>query len=337
MDFTSLSIVHPRKIDGEWLLKDYLGNLKVRTSIGRNSYMVKPGLYKIGNPGKDSEVIVTSNYKLTFDIIRRTLKDENVWLLILQTFGVNVWCAAGKGTFGTDELVKQIQDTNLQNFVSHKRVIVPQLGAPGMSAHEVRNQTGFNVKYGPVRAQDIISFIKAGYRKTEEMRSVKFGLYDRFILTAAEMANYFKYYLIAMVCFILISGFTLGGYSIVEVRQGWFYELINLSLAYLSGTVLAPILLPYIPSRYFSAKGIIVGVLTFGVLYFSIYTELSILYNLGWLLLSAAISSFLAMNFTGATTFTSLSGVRKEMKIFVPIQLLLFLAGLVLLIISNFN
>jgi hypothetical protein len=40
----------------------------------------------------------------------------------------------------------------------------------------------------------------------------------------------------------------------------------------------------------------------------------------GCLLVAAALSSFLGMNFTGASTYTSLSGVEKEMRLALPLQ-----------------
>ena len=134
MDFSNLTVVTPTRVDSRWQREDKLGALRVRASLGRNSYRVKPGLYKIGDPGKDSEVIVTANYKLSFDVVRRNLEGIDAWILVLETYGINVWCAAGKGTFGTDEMVRQIKDSQLQLYVSHKRVIVPQLGAPGAMA-----------------------------------------------------------------------------------------------------------------------------------------------------------------------------------------------------------
>jgi len=41
------------------------------------------------------------------------------------------------------------------------------------------------------------------------------------------------------------------------------------------------------------------------------------------------------MNFTGASTFTSLSGVKKEMKYALPLQIVLGIAGLGLFLVSN--
>ena len=84
------------------------------------SYKISPGLYAVGNPDHTSPVLVSANYKLTFDKMRKELSELDCWLLILDTKGINVWCAAGKGTFGTNELVRRISKTRLSKIVSHK-------------------------------------------------------------------------------------------------------------------------------------------------------------------------------------------------------------------------
>ena len=112
--------------------------------------------------------------------------------------------------------------------------------------------------------------------------------------------------------------------------------VLYLVLAYLSGAFLTPILLPWLPFRHFGGKGLVAGVLLFGLILLFTLQVHSRLYVIGWGLISGAVSSFLAMNFTGASTYTSLSGVRKEMRLFVPLQLLLVLTGLSLVIFSKF-
>lgn len=336
MDFSKLSVISIPRVDSNWTRTDYLGALKVRLSIGRNSYEVKPGLYKFGNPGKESEVIVTSNYKLTFDIVRRSLLGIDTWILVLNTFGVNVWCAAGKGTFGTQELIKQIKESRLQNYVSHKRVIVPQLGAPGVSGFKVKEATGFKVNFGPIRAEDIKTYISDKYKKSQKMRSVKFNFIDRVILSPVELAGSLRYLIYAILAMVLISGIYTGGFSLTYMWQVGIRSTLFLLLAYFSGAVLGPALLPWIPIKHFGGKGLIIGFLTFTFVILFSYPEYSITYLLGWLLISGAISSFMTMNFTGASTYTSLSGVQKEMRIFVPIQIAFVLIGLTLIILSNF-
>lgn len=125
------------RVSTKLTLADRLGAWRVRWNIRRMDYRVPPGLYAVGGPGADSPVLVTANYKLTFDSLRRELSSIAAWILVLDTRGVNVWCAAGKKTFSTDELIRRVTDGGLDRIVSHRRLVLPQLGAPGVAAHLV--------------------------------------------------------------------------------------------------------------------------------------------------------------------------------------------------------
>lgn len=291
---------------------DVLGAWKSRWGIGRTNYSVEPGLYAIGKPDNNSPVFVSANYKLTFDTLRKNLEGVDCWLLILETKGINVWCAAGKGTFGTEELVQRIQSSNLARYVSHKKLILPQLGATGVSAHEVKNLSGFYVDYGPVRSSDIKNYINAGYEATKEMREVQFDLWDRVILIPMELVPALKYTLPVFGVMLLANQFIPKPFDKTD------YAALGCSV--LAGSVLTPALLPYIPGRAFAWKGWLLGLgCTIKILGFTgKLRKGSLLLSAGHLLLFPAISSFLAMNFTGASTYTSPSGVNKEMKKALP-------------------
>ena len=150
------------KVKTELGFEDRLGAWKVRWGISRMNYTIKPGLYAVGNPNPTSPIFVSANYKLGFDALRSNLNGISAWMLVLDTKGINVWCAAGAGTFGTDEIVNRIEKTNLSKVVSNRTLIVPQLGAPGVSAHKVKERSGFQVIYGPARASDIQQFMHNG-------------------------------------------------------------------------------------------------------------------------------------------------------------------------------
>jgi CO dehydrogenase/acetyl-CoA synthase gamma subunit (corrinoid Fe-S protein) len=151
------------------------------------SYTIAPGIYAIGNPDENSEVLATANYKLTIDTLRAQLAGLNLWLLVLDTNGINVWCAAGKGTFGTEELSRRLYFLKQLNIIRHSRVIVPQLGAPGVAAHQVKQYTGFTVIYGPVRAADIPRFLRNNRIVDEKMRRVTFSLRARIVFLPIEL------------------------------------------------------------------------------------------------------------------------------------------------------
>ena len=262
-------------------------------------------------------MLVTANYKLTFDSLRKELSALSAWILVLDTKGVNVWCAAGKGTFGTDELVYRIEISGLKDFVSHRRLILPQLGAPGICAHEVLQRSGFKVIYGPVRAKDVLAFIGHDMTKTREMATVNFSLVDRLILTPAELSYVSKFIFIfigiALVLWLIgVETFLFGG---VMPYIG----------AVLVGNFVVPALLPWIPGAAFSFKGWLTGVVFSVILFFAQGESWQLL--LTYLLILPPISSYIAMNFTGSSTYTSLAGVQKETEMALPIILSSLIAG----------
>lgn len=323
-------------VSTSWSTSDIIGTLKVRWSIGRNNYAVKPGLYATGNPDEHSNVFVSANYKLSFDHLRRALKGINAWILVINTKGINVWCAAGKGTFGTTELSNRIRAHELRKIVSHRRVIVPQLGAVGVSAHEVKKLSGFNVVYGPVKASDIKGFVDAGNKASAEMRKITFPFIERLKLIPVEL-SYGKYYLLLIpALFFILSGISKHGYSIDKAWSKGAVAVLNLFSAYIAGCVLAPALLPWLPFKRFSLKGLLMGWLVSGILFYFNLLGNSIEENISWLLINGSLSSFLAMNFTGTSTFTSLSGVQKEMKLALPMQIIAAVLGIIIWIITLF-
>ena len=321
-------------------LADKLGSWKARWGIKRMGFIVTPGLYAVGNPTSESYVFVTANYKMSFDHLRSQLGGRDAWIIVLDTKGINVWCAAGKGTFGTDELVNRMDKIKLSEIVTHRKLILPQLGATGVSAHEVENRTGFKVIYGPILATDLPAFVDSHMSATRQMRSVRFSLTDRLPLIPIEITNSLKYILLIVACFFLLSGLSSGGYSFEKVLTVGLGCVVLLSGAYLAGTVLTPVLLPWLPGRSFASKGAWAGLIfvltAYG--YSWIYEGFfgNMINDIAWILLILAISSFLGMNFTGASTYTSLSGVRREMRIAVPLQIAFAVIGFGLWLTGRF-
>lgn len=319
---------------------DHIGSFKARLGVGRMHYSIEPGLYAVGTPDSNSPVLVSANYKMSFDRLRSQLSGRNAWIVVLDTKGINVWCAAGKGTFGTDEIVRRVNDCRLTEIVSHHTLVVPQLGAPGVSAHEVKRRCGFRVVYGPVRAVDLCAFLDAGMKATPEMRRVHFGIRDRMVLVPVEFIFGWKYAAIATGVFLLLSGIGRDGYSPGRVAGVGVVSAALCIGAYLCGTVALPALLPWLPGRAFAVKGAFAG------LAFAVIAELIALAHPGllgsgpsaaaWFFIAPAIASFVGMNFTGTSTYTSLSGVMREMRIAMPVQGICAGAGLVLWIVGRF-
>jgi hypothetical protein len=289
-------------------------HLQARLGWKRIEHRVRPGIYRVGEPTPESPVFVSANYTLSFDALRTSLAGIDAYILVLDTFGINVWCAAGKGTFGTDELVGRIASTGLDDVVSHRELIVPQLGATGIAGHQVKERSGFKVRFGPVRAEDIPAYL--GEKKaTTEMRLVRFDLADRLLVVPVELVHALLPVAAIAVAAFFLSGL-LGGLAVIT--------------AGLAGLVLFPMLLPYIPGRDFSVKGFLLGALA--ALPFAVAIGLRagdivwwerLLGALPYALALPVLTSFIALNFTGCSTFTSLTWVKREMYTYIP-----YMAGL---------
>jgi hypothetical protein len=307
---------------------DHWDHFLTRVGYRRGEHRVEPGLYAIGSPVPDSPVFVTANYSLSFDALRSNLAGVDGYILVLDTNGVNVWCAAGKKTFGTDELVLRVAATRLKQVVNHRILILPQLGAPGVSAHQVKQRSGFKVEYGPVRAADLPEYLKTR-QATPAMRQVNFTLIDRLVLLPMD----FRYLFLPSLLVALVFYFLLGG----------LVPSLAVLAVTISGTILFPLLLPWLPTHNFSTKGFFLGCLTalpFAISSFISHTDWTWYHQtgqaLGFMLPMPAAIAFIALNFTGSTTFTSKTGVRREMFTYIPAMAWSFGVGLILNIASVF-
>ena len=319
---------------------DRWGTIKARWGVGRMRYTIEPGLYALGNPDEHAPVLVTANYKMSFDRLREALPGRDAWILVLDTNGINVWCAAGKGTFGTEELVRRIEYNGLAQIVAYRELILPQLSGPGVAAYQVKKLSGFKVVYGPIKATDLPAFLDAGLKATPEMRLKTFTIRERTALVPVELVSIIKWALIILPAFFFLGGFGgQDGYWPNALNYGLFAIFALLS-AVAAGAVLTPILLPWLPGRAFSLKGLAMGFITAIILTAFRPGTLSDwagrAESLAWFLLIPAITAYLAMNFTGASTYTSLSGVKKEMKWAVPLEIVAGAAGLLFWVGSLF-
>ena len=291
---------------------DRLGAWKARWGINRMGYMVPAGLYAVGAPGPDDPVVVTANYKMSYDLVRQALGGRNVWLLVLETFGVNVWCAAGKGTFGTEELVARIAAVKLQSVVNHRLLLLPILGAPGVAAHEVRRYSGFDIRYATMRAADLPAFLERDLESTPAMRELTFTFRERLALVPVEIVLGLKSTLVVTACLFAL-GSLLGGHA----------TGLRICIAYigamLAGAVIGPLLLPWLPGRSFSVKGVSAGLFWSGAFFLLAGgRDWNMASTIALFLALPTVSAFHTLNFTGCSTYTSRTGVKKEMRLALP-------------------
>jgi ubiquinone/menaquinone biosynthesis C-methylase UbiE len=205
---------------------------------------VATGLYRVGSPDGRSPVLVTGNYELTVRRVVRELDGQvNCWLVVADSRGINVWCAAGGGHFTADDVISAIKTSGVQDAVDHHALILPQLCANGVDGWRIRRETKWGVHWGPAHARDLPAYLAAGRVKTDAMRWVTFPLRDRLEMTI--ISTIFFGVLLAIPFAIFwpqLLGLTLGAMAL----QGFVFGLF----------------LPWIPGRDGLMKGVFLAAAT---------------------------------------------------------------------------
>ncbi|MFX1478853.1 MAG: HgcAB-like fusion protein [Promethearchaeota archaeon] len=160
-------------------------------------FAIEPTLIKIGTPTDKSPVLLTCNFNLTVKRVLKAIKNLDCYLLIAPSKGINVWCGACGDDFSTESVLSIIKTSGIGDFVSHRTLILPQLSAPGIDPVIVKKKTGWNIKFGPVYAKDIPSYIEQKLNKSEAQRIVRFPLLRRI-----EMASLYFFILVLLVSII---------------------------------------------------------------------------------------------------------------------------------------
>jgi len=170
------------------------------------------GLRRIGNPGPESPVLVTCNFDLTVKRLTRALRGVDAWLLVAQSKGVNVWCAAGAEAFNTASVVSVVKTSGIAGQVDHRKLILPPLGAPGICAEEVERETGWSTHWGPVRAGDLRRYLEIGCRRDDAMKRATYGWQERL---DTGLGSLFGFYFLGAVGFALFGRPLLLDYLVV--------------------------------------------------------------------------------------------------------------------------
>jgi ubiquinone/menaquinone biosynthesis C-methylase UbiE/NAD-dependent dihydropyrimidine dehydrogenase PreA subunit len=199
---------------------------------------VVPGLRRIGTPDRDSPVVVTGNFHLTVRRVEKALTSQNCYLLVVQSKGINVWCASAGGEMNTHCIITALKTSDVASLVDHRELILPQLSAPGIDTKLLQKVSGWKGKWGPVYAASLPEFIANGLTKTQEQRRVRFDLPFRMeMLFAMNFLLWLFFCAIALAIdpvWVLVmtlifwgAGFILyAGYDLLPFKSGWSKALM---------------------------------------------------------------------------------------------------------------
>ena len=208
---------------------------------------VPPGLYALGSPGSGSVVLVTSSYRLSFDLLRRHLKGLDCWILVLDTKGLGVGSAAAAGLFDTDELVTRVNASRVARVVGHRTLILPPRGASVVDAGLVARNTGFEVRFGPRRAADLVRSLPVSRPDDPLEPEALPGVLDTLALTPAELGRALMLFPGFAFAVLLYAGLGPGGVSVDRAFAGAWPLLLLGCASVVCGSLVAPVLSALFP------------------------------------------------------------------------------------------
>ena len=121
---------------------------------------VEPKLYKFGSPDKNSPVMVTTNFSLTFYTVSPEIEasGHSAYLLVTDSEGMSVLTAWAAEKFTPEIIAETMKKIELENVVSHKRIIIP--GYVAVLSGKLEDASGWQVLVGPKEASGIPKYLK---------------------------------------------------------------------------------------------------------------------------------------------------------------------------------
>ncbi len=270
----------------------YLWTNIIETCLRSFPFRCRTGLVEIGNPGPDSPVLLTCNFHLTVERVINALKGVDAYLLVANSRGVNVWCAATGGLLTHHDVISVLKTSGVADRVRQREIILPQLAATGVEGRIVEDKTGWTVIWGPVDAADLPVFLGNGFQKTTAMRNVAFKWPQRL-----EMAITWAFPMSVLALF----GFPLLGWHLLPLI-GLIWGLSF--LIYLG--------FPFYQAHLQGAKQVLLRQFTVAVLLVGIIATLLVAFAAGseslswdwaarWSLAALVVALILCVEITGTT------------------------------------
>ena len=305
---------------------DYLKAVVCWCDAFKRTYAIEPGLYYTGKHyDHETPLLVTSNYFLTVFLVVRRIRVFNARLLVIDTDGINVWCAAGEGKFSNTEILKQLNRYEQKLLTNDHRLtlILPKLGFAGVNRRELR-KAGVRPIIGPIYAKDLPAYLSQPPYKDCDVDRILFDFQSRLFTWLPGLVQVFTY------SFAIVLAFW-------GIEQIWGLP-VPMGIIVLSGVLATayPILFPWIPGKRFAVKGLWLAVLISLVICALTAAGVLSLANLPMtLLFTFGTGIFFGLSYSGNSAVSNYSRVRKEIARFLPLYGLLYAASLAAFVITE--
>lgn len=314
----------PQQLRIVWL--DYVKAAISWIDAFKRTYVVEPGLYYTGaRYDVTAPLLVTCNYRLTIFLLLRRLGARPVRLLVVDTDGINVWCAAGKGVFANRAILAQLDRYDRSVLTREKwlKLVLPKFAMAGVDLRGLRRER-IRPIIGPLYAKDLPGYLDNPPLRDRNDERVVFGWQMRGFSWLPGFKQMFGWSLMLVIAF-LPAHWLWGS----PVPVGLLAISLFIATAY-------PFLFPYLPGDGFAPKGLFLGTVTAAGLVGAATLGLVPAATLPASVLFAVATALLfGLSYTGNSAVSNYTKVRKETaRFFVP-DLALYAASLVAFVVME--
>jgi hypothetical protein len=292
----------------------------------KKPYTVIPGLYFTGDKyDKKTPLLVTCNFLSTVILLYRRIRPLNVRLIVVDTKGINVWCSSSGGRFSSQEIINKLNmyDRNILTDSQELEIIIPKLSLSGVKLSELRKNK-IRPIIGPILAEDLKQYLNYPPYKDCVEDSVQFGIKSRLYTVVPTMIQFFWYaVLMGLVVFVFNTLF----------KTGFHWQIMPIVMAI---SFFYPILFPWLPGKRFAVKGISLAI-AFSL--YAIYLYMAKIILLPLMLFYVTFifgtSIFLALSYTGNSSVSNYSKVKKEVIHFLPLSVVSYILTIVFYFVNG--
>jgi acetyl-CoA decarbonylase/synthase complex subunit gamma len=155
--YSDLVILH--SLDG-WVL---LPNLILRENLytdPRKPVAVETGIKALGKPDKNSPIMVTTNFALTYYTVVADIESFGLdcYLMVVDTEGLSVESAVAGRKLTAEKISQALEQQKAKEKVSRQELIIP--GRAARLSGELEELSGWKVSVGPLDSSGIQKFIR---------------------------------------------------------------------------------------------------------------------------------------------------------------------------------
>ncbi|MCM8781576.1 MAG: acetyl-CoA decarbonylase/synthase complex subunit gamma [Candidatus Omnitrophica bacterium] len=144
----------------EWAILSVLTARQDIYSDPQKPVQVEPKIYEIGNVTKNSPVIVTTNFSITYYTVAGEVEASKIptYIISCDCEGMSVLTAWAAEKFTPEKIADTLKTSGILKKVSHKNVIIP--GYVAVMSGKLEDLSGWRVIVGPKEAAGLPSFLK---------------------------------------------------------------------------------------------------------------------------------------------------------------------------------